>query len=78
MLCGYIYQANAWFGGGRIFKIEFQFQLVLSLVLGLVLSKGVKFGVKFSKQRFGLVLGVVLSAKVWCCAGARAVLSKQR
>jgi hypothetical protein len=25
--------------GGRIFEIEFQFQLVLSLVLGLVLSK---------------------------------------
>jgi hypothetical protein len=25
--------------GGRVFEIEFQFQLVLSLVLGLVLSK---------------------------------------
>ncbi len=34
----YIYQANAWCGGGRVFEIEFQFQLVLSLVLGLVLS----------------------------------------
>ncbi len=40
VLCGYIYQANAWCGGGRVFEIEFQFQLVLSLVLGLVLSKG--------------------------------------
>ncbi len=34
----YIYQANAWYGGGRVFEIEFQLQLVLSLVLGLVLS----------------------------------------
>ncbi len=39
VLCEYIYQANAWYGGGRVFEIEFQFQLVLSLVLGLVLSK---------------------------------------
>ncbi len=31
----YIYQANAWFGGRRVFEIEFQFQLVLSLVLGV-------------------------------------------
>jgi len=34
--CGYIYQANAWYGGGRVFEIEFQFQLVLSLVLGAI------------------------------------------
>jgi len=25
VLCGYIYQANAWFGGGGLFEIEFQF-----------------------------------------------------
>ncbi len=44
VLCGYIYQANAWFGGGRVFEIEFQFQLVLSLVLGVgaKLSNGAK------------------------------------
>ncbi len=40
VLCEYIYQANAWYGGGQVFEIEFQFQLVLSLVLGLVLSNG--------------------------------------
>jgi len=40
----YIYQANAWFGGGRVFEIEFQFQLVLSLVLGVVLYVGAKQG----------------------------------
>jgi hypothetical protein len=34
-------QANAWFGGGGLFEIEFQFQLVLSLVL---------CGVKLSNQ----------------------------
>ncbi len=34
--CGYIYQANAWYGGWRVFEIEFQFQLVLSLVFGVV------------------------------------------
>ncbi len=52
VLCGYIYQANAWYGGGRVFEIEFQFQLVLSLVLCLVLSKQARawFGVG-AKQR---------------------------
>ena len=36
-------------------------------MFGLMLSKGVKFGVEFNKQEFG----AVLSAKVWCCAGAK-------
>jgi hypothetical protein len=51
----YIYQANAWYGGGRVFEIEFQFQLVLSLVLGSA-----------KQTSKGLVLGAVLGAKVWC------------
>jgi len=42
VLCGYIYQANAWYGGGRVFEIEFQFQLVLSLVLGYGAVQGLR------------------------------------
>jgi len=53
----YIYQANAWFGGGRVFEIEFQFQLVLSLVFYV--------GAKLTSK--GLVwFGAMQRFSAWC------------